>query len=113
MSKTRPEPSQDVGRLWHWTCRDHGERALGRSGMLMPRFHPILGYALAWLTDDPYAGRQALSRAKCFAGSKPRPSSHRSRPTAGQSPRGGWGCVKSIHGTKHSGSRVLTARYVG
>lgn len=39
--------------VYHFTCADHGEPGIRRTRTVIPRFHPFIGAALAWFTDDP------------------------------------------------------------
>ena len=47
------------GFLWHFCCR-HSARRIGRYGLLLPHFQPVLKHRLIWLTTDREASRVAL-----------------------------------------------------
>lgn len=46
--------------LYHFTCADHGFRGLGSQGVVRPNWHPLIGVALAWFTDDAHPTRDAV-----------------------------------------------------
>lgn len=45
--------------LYHFTC-DHGHEGLQGEGLVRPNFHPLIGVALAWFTDDPEPSRYSV-----------------------------------------------------
>ena len=45
--------------LFHFTCADHGYKALGKGGMLVPHWHPLLRADLLWLTTEAHPDREA------------------------------------------------------
>ncbi len=51
----RPMPN----RLYHFTCAD-GAAGILRDGVIRPNLHPLLGWAVVWLTDMEVPDRAAL-----------------------------------------------------
>ena len=45
--------------LYHFACR-HSAHGIGRYGIIVPNFHPVLLVKLAWFTDRPDLDREAL-----------------------------------------------------
>lgn len=56
-------------RLFHFTCADHGYRAIGKRGVLRPNWHPFLQANLLWLTTEAAPDREStglgMSIARC------------------------------------------------
>lgn len=55
-------------RLYHFTCRDHGEPGIRRDGFLRPNPHPLLPNLgpVVWLTDLEVPDRFALGLTRTF-----------------------------------------------
>lgn len=47
-------------RLYHFTC-EHSARGISENGgLIVPRFHPYIGFSVVWMTYDPGATREQL-----------------------------------------------------
>lgn len=47
-------------RLYHFTCSHRAEEIDRNGGIIVPHYHPYLGFAVVWMTFDPNASRDAL-----------------------------------------------------
>ena len=47
-----------MSALWHFTCTDHGEPGIRRSGLVLPNPRAML--PVAWFTSNPDVPREAL-----------------------------------------------------